>query len=193
MGNTRKLAEDYYSFILKYDECFYKKYKEDETETNQALLKFKSIFNEMIEKDTRPYTSLTKGKEIEELENIIDNDKKTLKKYLRMFDYFSDQCYDLAEIELRKYYEENNVEKSPDEILDTIDECIKNNKFDSEIFSQELIEKCNLLKESDILYDRLTQAYKNICAWEFNTNIYTLTLVGRCYFYTKILGGLKWY
>lgn len=162
MGNIRKLAEDYYSFILKYDECFYKKYKEEETENNQALLKFKSIFNEMIEKDTRPYTSLTKGNEIEELENIIDNDKKTLKKYLRMFDYFSDQCYELAEIELRKYYSGNNIEKNSDEILDTIDECIKNNKFDGEIFSQELIEKCNLLKESDILYDRLTQAYKKI-------------------------------
>ena len=33
MENTKKLAEDYYNFILKYDECFYKKYKKEETET----------------------------------------------------------------------------------------------------------------------------------------------------------------
>ena len=32
MENTKKLAEDYYNFILKYDECFYKKYKKEETD-----------------------------------------------------------------------------------------------------------------------------------------------------------------
>ena len=162
MENTKKLAEDYYNFILKYDECFYKKYKKEETETNQNLLRFKSIFNEMIEKEFRPYTSLTKGREIEELEYILNNDVKTLKHHLRMFDFFSDQCYDLAEIELREYYAKNNIKKNRDKILDTIVECIENNKFDSKIFSQELIEKCNLLKKSDSIYDRLTQAFKNL-------------------------------
>ena len=161
MENTRKLAEDYYSFIFKYDECFYKKYKNEETEMDEELLKFKSLFDEMIEPEVRPYTLLTEGKGIEELEDIINNDEKTLKKHLRLFDFISEQCYELAEIELREYYAKNNIKKSHDKIFDIVDECIKNNKFDSEIFSQELIEKCNILNEADILCDRLTQACKD--------------------------------
>ena len=30
MNSLRKLAEDYYNFILKYDECFYKKYQKED-------------------------------------------------------------------------------------------------------------------------------------------------------------------
>lgn len=164
MEDKRKLAEDYYNFILKYDECFYKKYKEKETETDKHILEIKAIFNRMMDKEIRPYTSLAKGKEIEELVYIVGNDTETLKKHLRMFDYISDQCYDLAEIELRHYCIENNIKKSHDKIIDTISECIETNKFDSKIFSQELIEKCNLLRESDSIYDRLTQVYKDIQA-----------------------------
>lgn len=37
MNSLRKLAEDYYNFILKYDECFYKKYQKEE------LLKVKTL------------------------------------------------------------------------------------------------------------------------------------------------------
>lgn len=162
MENTRKLAEDYYSFITKYDECFYKKYKKEETETDKNILKFKAIFNEMLEKEVRPYTSLTKGKEIEELEYIFCNDAERLNHYLRLFDFLSDECYDLAVMELRKYYAENNIKKSYDKIVDIVSGYIDTNKFDTKIFSQELIEKCNLMKESEEIYDRVTQAYKNI-------------------------------
>ena len=38
--------------------------------------------------------------------------------------------------------------------------CMENNTFDSKIFSQELIEKSNLMKESDEICERLTQVYK---------------------------------
>lgn len=162
MESTRKLAEDYYSFILKYDDCFYKKYKKEETETNKEVLKIKEIFNEMLEKKLRPYTSLTKGKEIEELEYILCNDAERLKQHLRIFDLLSDECYDLAVIELRKYYAENNIKKPYDKIFSSIIKCMETNKFDSKIFSQELIEKCNLMKESDEIYDRLSQVYKNM-------------------------------
>ena len=68
----------------------------------------------------------------------------------------------MAEIELREYYAKNNIKKNRDKILDTIVECRENNKFYSKIFSQELIEKFNLLKKSDSIYDRLTQAFKNL-------------------------------
>lgn len=162
MENTRKLAQDYYNFILKYDDCFYKKYKKEETETNKDVLKIKEIFNEMLEKELRPYTSLTKGKEIEELEYILCNDAERLKQHLRIFDLLSDECYDLAVIELRKYYAENNIYKSYEKIFSSIIKCMETNEFDSKIFSQELIEKCNLMKESEEIYDRVTQAYKNI-------------------------------
>lgn len=162
MENTKKLAKDYYNFILKYDDCFYKKYKKEETETNKEVLKIKEIFNEIVEKEFRPYTFLTKGKEIEELEYIFCNDAEKLNQYLRIFDLLSDDCYDLAVIELRKYYAENNINKSYEKIFNSIIKCMETNEFDSKIFSQELIEKCNLMKESDNIYDRLIQAYKNI-------------------------------
>lgn len=162
MENTKKLAEDYYSFILKYDECFYKKYKKEETETNEDVIKIKAIFNEMLEKELRPYTSLTKGKEVEELEYIFSNNSEILYHYLKIFDFLNDQCYDLAEIELKNYYAKNNIKKSHDEILDTIEEYIENNSFDNTIFSQECIEKCNIMKEADEIYKRLSETYKNI-------------------------------
>ena len=88
MNSLRKLAEDYYNFILKYDECFYKKYQKEE------LLKVKILFNEILEKYSRPYKKLTSGKEIEELEYILSNDSDTLMNHLKMFDYLSDECYD---------------------------------------------------------------------------------------------------
>ena len=37
---------------------------------------------------------------------------------------------------------------------------MENNTFDIKIFSQELIEKSNLMKESDEICERLTQVYK---------------------------------
>ena len=110
MNSLRKLAEDYYNFILKYDECFYKKYQKEE------LLKVKTLFNEMLEKYSRPYKKLTSGKEIEELEYILSNDSDTLMNHLKMFDYLSDECYDLAKKELKEYYDKNNIKESQDKI-----------------------------------------------------------------------------
>ena len=76
-----------------------------------------------------------------------------------MFDFISDECYDLAELELEKYYLKNNLEANPDEILDTAIECIEQDKLDRKIFSEELIEKYNLMKESDSICKRLVQVY----------------------------------
>ena len=42
MEDIKKLAEDYYNFILKYDECFFKKYKEKEAEKDEKALKIKT-------------------------------------------------------------------------------------------------------------------------------------------------------
>lgn len=168
MENKRKLAEDYYKFILKYDECFYKKYKE-ETATDKYGLK--EVMDRFTDKEFRPYIFLTKGKEVEELVYILESDIKTLKKHLRMFDYISEQCYDLAEIELTQYYAKtelhpyyagNDINKSSEEIFDKIEEDIENNSFDSKIFSEELIEKCNILKESKSIYNRLMQVYEEM-------------------------------
>lgn len=39
---------------------------------------------------------------------------------------------------------------------------MENNTFDIKIFSQELIEKSNLMKESDEICVRLTQVYKKV-------------------------------
>jgi len=157
MENKRKLAEDYYNFILKYDECFYKKYKEKETEMDK-------YFNRLmgIDKEIRPYIFLTKGKEVEELVYILDNDIKTLNKHLRMFDYISEQCYDLAEIELTQYYAKNNIKKNNEKIINEITKYIEKNGFDRTIFTKELIEKCNILKESNSIYNRLMQVYKDM-------------------------------
>lgn len=58
MNSLRKLEKDYYNFILKYDECFYKKYQKEE------LLKVKTLFNEMLEKYSRSYKKLTSGKKL---------------------------------------------------------------------------------------------------------------------------------
>ena len=162
MNSLRKSAEDYYNFILKYDECFYNKYPKEETEKNEELLKFKTLFNEMLEEQTRPYKTLTKGKEIEEIEYIFSNDSKTFLRYLKIFDYLSDECYDLAEKELKEYYAKNNIKRSHNEIIDILTKYMDNNTFDSKIFSQELIEKCNLMNEADEIYERLTQIYKNM-------------------------------
>ena len=156
MNSLRKLAEDYYNFILKYDECFYKKYQKEE------LLKVKTLFNEMLEKYSRPYKKLTSGKEIEELEYILSNDSDTLMNHLKMFDYLSDECYDLAKKELKEYYDKNNIKESQDKINEILIKCMENNTFDSKIFSQELIEKSNLMKESDEICERLTQVYKKV-------------------------------
>lgn len=164
MNSLRKLAEDYYSFILKYDECFYNKYQKEEIKTNEDLLKIQKIFNETFEKYTRPYKTLTKGKEIEELECIFANDSEILHYYFRMFDYISDECYDLAEMELRKYYDQNNMKKSDDEITNVLIKCMEDNKFDAKIFSQELIEKSNLMKEADEIYAILSQVRPNVYA-----------------------------
>lgn len=66
-----------------------------------------------------------------------------------MFDYLSDECYDLAKKELKEYYDKNNIKESQDKINEILIKCMENNTFDSKIFSQELIEKSNLMKESD--------------------------------------------
>ena len=39
---------------------------------------------------------------------------------------------------------------------------MENNTFDSKIFSQELIEKSNLMKEADEICERLAQVYKKV-------------------------------
>ena len=156
MNSLRKLEKDYYNFILKYDECFYKKYQKEE------LLKVKTLFNEMLEKYSRPYKKLTSGKEIEKLEYILSNDSDTLMNHLKMFDYLSDECYDLAKKELKEYYDKNNIKESQDKINEILIKCMENNTFDSKIFSQELIEKSNLMKESDEICERLTQVYKKV-------------------------------
>lgn len=79
-----------------------------------------------------------------------------------MFDFISDQCYDLAKMELETYYLENSIKKSREEIFNIIDKCFENNSFDTEIFSNELIEKSNLLKESESIYIKLCQAERNM-------------------------------
>jgi len=160
MEDKRKLAEDYYKFILKYDECFYKKYREEETETDKYGLK--SVMDRFIDKEIRPYIFLTKGQELEELVYILNKDIKTLGKHFRMFDYISDQCYELAEIELTQYYVKNNIKKSNEKIINEITKYIEKNSFDRKIFTKELIEKCNILKESNSIYNRLMQVYKDM-------------------------------
>lgn len=167
MEDIKKLAVDYYNFILKYDECFFKKYKKKEAEKDEKALNLEEIINKELEKMTRPYISLTKGKEIEELEYILSNKNEKLKHYIRIFDFISDECYDLAELELEKYYLKNNLEANPDEILDTAIECIEQDKLDRKIFSEELIEKYNLMKESDSICKRLVQVYDAM--QEFNS------------------------
>ena len=169
MEDIKKLAEDYYNFILKYDECFFKKYKKKETEKDEKALNLEEIINKELEKMTRPYISLTKGKEIEELEYILSNKKEKLKRYIKMFDFISDECYALAGLELEKYYIKNNLEVNPGEILNMVIKCIEQDKFDRKIFSEELIEKCNLMKEANAICKRLEQIYN---AMEEETAIY---------------------
>ena len=135
MNSLRKLAEDYYNFILKYDECFYKKYQKEE------LLKVKILFNEMLEKYSRPYKKLTSGKEIEELEYILSNDSDTLMNHLKMFNYLGDECYDLAKKELKEYYDKNNIKESQDKINEILIKCMENNTFDSKYFHKSLLKK----------------------------------------------------
>lgn len=135
MNSLRKLAEDYYNFILKYDECFYKKYQKEE------LLKVKTLFNEMLEKYSRPYKKLTSGKEIEELEYILSNDSDTLMNHLKMFDYLGDECYDLAKKKLKEYYDKNNIKESQDKINEILIKCMENNTFDSKYFHKSLLKK----------------------------------------------------
>mgnify|MGYP003366917251 FL=1 len=160
MEDIKKLAEDYYNFILKYDECFFKKYKEKEAEKDEKALNIiKEIINKELERMTRPYLFLTKGKEIEELEYILSNKKEKLKRYIKMFDFISDECYALAGLELEKYYIKNNLEVNPGEILNMVIKCIEQDKFDRKIFSEELIEKCNLMKEANAICKRLEQIY----------------------------------
>ena len=175
MTNIKKLARDYYNFILKYDNIFFNKYKKIDyfddyfkklNYDNEIVSNCNDFLVKELEEVIRPYTNLTKGKEIEELEYIFTNNIQEFKLFLKMFDFISDECYELAEVELKKYYSEKCIKKSENSIYKEIAKCLRNNTCDNEIFSNEVIEKSNLLKEAQGIYRRLLKVYREM--QEFN-------------------------
>lgn len=160
--NIKELANRFYNFILKYDSCI-NKYKKQENQAEKDLLNITKTFNDILENEyIKPYSFLTKGREIEELEYILSSDKETVCKYMRIYDYLEDECFELGKQELEKYYLKHNITRSEDEIFEILEKYSTHNNFDETIFSEEVIEKNKLLKEYDCINKQLCVAYKNI-------------------------------
>lgn len=80
---------------------------------------------------------------------------KYIKKYMV---FYGEEGYDF----LRHMVEKTYLQINEDKIINIIEEYEKNDRFDSDSFSEEIIEKNRLLKEFEPIYKDLCLMYDNI-------------------------------
>lgn len=153
------LAGKYYKFALKHDEYF-EKCRHSQNKKLRDIINYYS--SEEQQKRNFPWKFLTKGSELEELQNIFESDFTKIIDYLKIEDFVYDNFYTLAEDELIKYYDKCNITKDEDVLIKEIQDFKFDRSFKRKVFNKETLELYRLYKEIEPLTGALYDKFKEL-------------------------------
>lgn len=144
MNKIDELVEKYYIAILEYEYYLSLSNRgkintvELPKENQEAYLQIYRVMEEMYEKDYMPWR-LLKGDLKTEIKKVFEENKNSIRYYLRICDAVWDDFYSMLESDLTKYYKNSGKdiedEKVKEEISDIAYDISSTTNLDSKIYS----------------------------------------------------------